>query len=580
MANVAKISRTLLRKLVGILATLLISAATVAPLTFDSSAGALLPADGPAPCSATAPSNGYRGYCGTYNSNNTWFGSYGLGFPTPLGWAFCAESPGSGSHYPDVGYNYQPSGAPSGANSAQFPSVGFAFSQATASGLWNGRLGAFTADQAAVGAKLFYDYLVYGGALPSMDPGVAAAFAQLSAWASAAQGAAAAPTLRLSLATPSTSSPLATTASAVVAFPGTNKPVAGVIVTLTASNGTFAGGSSSITVLSDSSGAVSAPVTASGLGTLQVTSSAPVGQLGLVFFAPTQFNLLAQKIVAGAATTTTSSSSSLEIETELFVAKSNAQEPDQGIPGAVYDLFVEGVPPASTPPTPPETEVPAGLTWYASGTTDESGHLGFTIPAGYSWCVKEVSAPPEYILDPALRCTAVITTSSTDPVRTLAVSEEVASVALDAFKFNALHPGLGIPGASYALFVVGPFPIGFEPPTPPESVSVPDGMEFFASGTTDERGSLRFTIPSGHEWCLREVVVPAGYLIDDGLHCTAVLTAESPESETTVALPEVAVLATTGSPSPFPLGIALILSGISLASIGRFRSKVRARDQR
>jgi LPXTG-motif cell wall-anchored protein len=498
-------------------------------------------------------------------------------FPTPLGWGFCASG-ASGGDYPNTNYDYLPAGAPAGANGASFAPVGFALSQADAEGFWSGQPGLFNADEAAVAAKLFYDYFVWGGPVPSMDPGVAAAYNQLLSWEIAAQGATGTPLLSLNLANPSSVAPLASTATAVVSFPGSSNPVPGVPITLNLTNGSFPGGATSITLFSDAQGSVSVSVTASGAGTLSVSGDTVVGQLGLLFFAPSRFDLAAQEIVAGLATTQASASASIQIDTELYVEKWNATEPGQGIPGADYNLFVQGTPPTPTPTPLVGTVVPAGMTWWASGTTDQGGHLGFDIPAGYAWCVQELSVPPEFIFDPALHCTAVITVASSDPVRTVAVAEVVSSVTLTALKFNVAKPGQVIPGASYALFVVGAFPTGFTPPTPPPSVNVPAGMELFATGTTDPKGSLVFTMPSGHRWCLQELIVPAGYILDPGLHCTGLLNQTSSGSETTLALPELAdppKLPETGAGSPWPGGLGLLLCGLLLLRWSARRRRLR-----
>ncbi|MSX68866.1 MAG: hypothetical protein F2757_08180, partial [Actinobacteria bacterium] len=56
----------------------------------SSAQGSTIMFDGPALCSSGSPPDGYQGYCATYNGDNTWYGSYGLGFPTDPGWGLCA----------------------------------------------------------------------------------------------------------------------------------------------------------------------------------------------------------------------------------------------------------------------------------------------------------------------------------------------------------------------------------------------------------------------------------------------------------------------------------------------------------
>ncbi len=744
------------------------------PLSVAQSARAAPPPphDGPAPCTAGPPPDPYRGYCATYGGANTYFGSYGLGFPTPLGWGMCAWPAGSGGAYPSPFYNYALTDPPTGADTRDLMAFGFAMSEAVVTGFWAGN-GSFNADQAAVAAKLYYDALAWHTPLPSMDAGVTAAVSILYNLTVNAIDATAPPVLGVSLPGGATSFTTSTTVTVTINFPGSNQPLAGVTVLLGLQNATFdANGATAISGVTDSSGVASFPLTASGpVVSVTLTTVTRVGQYGILFLRPTTGQLNAQEIVAaadpigmsrvdvftanapgpppppppapgsvsvhkegndpgyfsvvgaqfevlsgstvldtlsidasgnagpsaplapgsyvlhesvpppgyqpvadhpfavlagtntaisltgadgdlvypaqvtifkrdritgvplagavfdvafdptnsgsftqdlgtcttdaggqcaptgndgsdllpgdyqvtevaappgyaldpsstvrrvelGAGEAGTVTFTDVEATTSLFVQKSNATEPNQGVPDATYDLFVQGPPPQSTPPTPPPgTPTFANMTWYAIGTTDAGGHLGFTIPVGYSWCVLERSAPQDFLIDPGLRCTARIDATTPDPVKTVAVSEAVASVTLDAYKFNASHPGERIPGASYALFVNGSFPIGFTPPPVPAAISVPPGMSLFATATTDAAGSLSFTVPSGYAWCLEEVGVPTGYLRDDGLHCTAVLTSSGALRGPTLALPE---LAATGTTIPLGLGVLLVGSGVAL----------------
>lgn len=135
-------------------------------------------ADGLAPCSVGPPPVPYAGYCGTFDGDNTWYGSYGPGFPTAQGWAFCAEPPASGGDYPIPRYDYVPGGAPFGAG-GDWNALGFAFSQAQAAGYWGGSAGQFTGDQMAAAGKFLYDTVVWGSPVPSMDDGTLAAYEDL-----------------------------------------------------------------------------------------------------------------------------------------------------------------------------------------------------------------------------------------------------------------------------------------------------------------------------------------------------------------------------------------------------------------
>ena len=946
-------------------------------------------ADGPAPCSAGTPPFAYRGFCASYGGNNTFYGSYGLGFPTPLGWALCAFRAGGGGSYPAPGYGYVLTGPPPGVDTAALDPLGYAFSRADVEGFWNGSPGRFTADQAAVAAKLLYDAVAWHMSVPSMDPGVSAAYVTLFGWELTAIGATSAPNITVALAGGGSTFTSTATIDVSVWFPGSNRGVsdAGVILGLT--NATFtATGSTTGALITDATGAGSIGIKASGTGPVTVTveAAARVGQPGLLFYRPTQHVLDAQTIVAGAApttayrsatftslapppatgtisvvkagddtaywpisgavfnvisgttvmdslvvrddgtsaasgplppgpyvvreisappgyglapdqlvtvvagantvasftgaaadraipatltlhkvsatsgaplggavldvrfdptntgsfsedlgtcttdaagacvptgndgaallpgryriteitpppgyaldphgpvvvmlgpgqaglvrfedpplvpqgfqkeatgnvnpstvllsgavidvrdtldhlvatcttdphgacstdavlidgnrycwdeaqappglaagargcftasvasatipivvrdqglyvevdarkvstadptiglpgavfdfyrmdsgagptnpqpapgavvlsggtwvarsvsaanglapsslqlpgyayciiehaappgfarnatpvctqvlegvttqppTTVTISVADVETTTMLFVAKTNTTQPGTGVPGARYDLYVREPAPTSAPATPdPSAPVLAGMRWYAAGLTSATGHLSFAIPLGYQWCIKERSAPADFVLDQGIHCTGTIDAQSSDSVRTIAVTETPSLLEIDGFKFNSAHPGEGIPGASYALFVDGPMPVGFVGPTPPPGMDIPSGMALFATATTDATGNVRFSVPAGSRWCLEELDAPAGYQLDRGLHCTAVLTASVPGTVTNIALPEIGALAITGGSMPTPIGLGLVGLGVVLLIVARRR---------
>ncbi len=243
----------------------------------------------------------------------------------------------------------------------------------------------------------------------------------------------------------------------------------------------------------------------------------------------------------------------------LSVYKYNSLIPGSGIPGATYDLYVQGPPPPSgitgTPPADAATE--AGDTWYARGTTGSDGRLSFTVPAGYSWCVLEVSAPVDYVLDPALHCSAVLTADSPASATTIAVPETLATVHITAYKYNSRQPDTVIPGATYEVVANGAEPAG-APAAAPAGTVVPGGDRFWAEGTTNAEGVLTFAVPAGYSWCLHELIAPAQYEPDPAFHCTAVLTTDTAAAAATIAVPEVPMtqsLAFTGFQ-------ALLLGGV------------------
>jgi hypothetical protein len=277
-----------------------------------------------------------------------------------------------------------------------------------------------------------------------------------------------------------------------------------------------------------------------------------------------------------------------EATVTVAVHKFDVLAPDSGVPGATYDLYVEGpVPPSGVlAQTPTDADAEPDDTWYARGTTGSDGVLDFTVPAGHAWCVREVSAPPDYLLDPALHCTAVLTTTSPLDATTVALPETRATVHLSAYKYNALQPNTTIPDATYELLAQDADPPG-SPSAPPAGSSVPAGDTFFAEATTDEQGMLTFAVPAGYSWCLYEVHAPADYRSDPAFHCTAVLTADSPVAASTLAVPEVPTggqLAFTGGPTIWLLVIGALLIGCGTGAmlLGRYprRPERRRRTRR
>jgi hypothetical protein len=268
----------------------------------------------------------------------------------------------------------------------------------------------------------------------------------------------------------------------------------------------------------------------------------------------------------------------------LSAHKFNAQVPDTSIPGATYDLYVEGSgPPATSPTTPPANAASEpGDTWYSRGTTDASGNLSFTVPAGYAWCLAEQSAPTDYLPDTGLHCSSTLTTSSPASATTIALPETVATVYVSAHKYNSLQPGTVIAGATYALMVQGPAPADAPTGAPtsgpgrqPAGMRVPTGDTYWTQGTTDAQGLLSFAVPAGSSWCLIEVTAPAGYEPDPATHCTGVLTTQTSAAAASLALPELPVpagaLAFTGGPSIWLAisGLLLVMGGFGLLVIKR-----------
>ncbi len=344
--------------------------------------------DGPAPCTSGPPPDPFRGFCATYNGSNTWFGSYGPGFPTAAGWAFCAEPPASGSPYPSPSYAYQLSGPPPGADTTRLDQLGYAFSNATVQGFWDGAAGLFTADQAAVAGKLLYDDVVWHTGAGTMDPGVQAAYTRLLVWLAAAIGATGPPGVAVSLVGGGTTFTTSATIRTTVAFPGSGVGVSGIGVLVGLTNATFdgTGGATSALGTTDGSGHLDQAITATGSGpvTVSVTSLVRVGQLGLQFFRPSALLLNAQTIVAG-------SSPIYQAGSATF--SSSGPPPSTG----TISVIKAGDDTAYYPITGAQFEVRSGGTVVATLVTDATGATGSSGPlAPGPYTVHESVAPPGY----------------------------------------------------------------------------------------------------------------------------------------------------------------------------------------
>lgn len=123
-------------------------------------------------------------------------------------------------------------------------------------------------------------------------------------------------------------------------------------------------------------------------------------------------------------------------------SKYNSLQPGTVIPDATYELLASGDQPPGAPTVAPSAAVvPAGDYFWAEGTTDQNGVLSFDVPAGYSWCLHELIAPPDYRSDPAYHCTAVLTTDSSEAAATVAVPEIPTTGSLAYTGFPAMWVG-------------------------------------------------------------------------------------------------------------------------------------------
>ncbi len=228
---------------------------------------------------------------------------------------------------------------------------------------------------------------------------------------------------------------------------------------------------------------------------------------------------------------------------EVAAHKVDATNPAVGLGGAVLDLYRNdgGDGPGAIPTAPGDAAMRTGQTWMARASTaaDGTANFGFQFP-GYAYCVVEHQAPVNYLLTGAPQCTSVLAGTAVTPasLSTLTVSDTEATVTLSAHKFNSAQPDTNIVGAVYDLYVEGDGPPTSQAQSEPSDVATEVGDTWFDRATTDGGGNLRFTVPAGYAWCLREVVAPSDYLADMALHCTDVLTVGAAPSAAMVALPE------------------------------------------
>lgn len=412
--------------------TLLATAVTLAPTTPAF-------ADGPAPCSVGGPPFPFHGFCATYSGDNTWYGSYGPGFPTDDGWGLCADPPASGGDYPAPGYNYEASSAPAGANTSQAGALGFAFSEAQAEGWWEGSPGQFTADQAAVAGKLLYDAVIWASPVPAMDPGVLSAYEALDGWYVQAVGSTGNPKFTAKLVGGGTTFAGQATYRVRVEFPGTANSVAGLAVQLFISGGTLdsASGPTSLTMSTDASGRADFPIFAAAPGPVSVTATVPggLGQFGLGFLAPTAVELGAQELAAFSTPATVDLRQQLTaVPTTgtVSVAKEGDDQAYYPLAGATFEVLAG-------------SSVEATLIAGADGTTNVSGPL----PAG-TYAVHEQAAPPGYGTAPDQTVTVVAGTNTVASF-TGASEDHVVPASLNIEKADA-QTGALLPGAVFDVW--------------------------------------------------------------------------------------------------------------------------------
>ena len=398
----------------------------------------LASADGPAPCTAGGPPDPFHGFCATFGGRNTFYGSYGPGFPSTLGWGFCAENAATGGDYPVPSYGYAPSGAPPGADTASLGALGYAFSQAQANGWWTGGDGAASADDFAAAGKILFDEVVWAQPLPSMGPGLATAFNDLDGWFDQAAGASGSPTLTLGIAGGGTTMSGSAFVQVHVQFPGSNAPVVGLGLLLSVTDGSFdnPAGPTTVGVATDSGGNAVVPVFASGgAPTVTVDSAAGVGQIGIGFYRSA--NPAAQDLAAFPSPTAltgqlvlTNSAPSGATGT-LSVQKAVDDGAYYGPGGAVFDVSSQGV-------------------VVATLTTGPTGSAGPTPPlAAGTYVVTEAEPPAGYVAGPA-QTVSVTQTANTVVSYTGALTNRIVPATVTIAKLDG-HTKTPLDGAVFEV---------------------------------------------------------------------------------------------------------------------------------
>lgn len=243
----------------------------------------------------------YRGYCATFDGMNTYYGLYGLGFPTEIGWGICSALPASGGDYPEPAYDYAPVGPPAGVRTLHLAALGYALSDVGWRGwIRNGRPGHFSAEQLGAAVKLVYDNEAWGIVYPVTDAGTTEAIELLRSITSHVAGITAAPTIGLTLRRGTT---LKRTGVLVVKIrvPGARRALSDTLVAVQLRGATVTGTSATSGVIrSGARGTASMSITVTGLDRASVTAraSATLGVPGMTFWAPREGRLSAQVIAA------------------------------------------------------------------------------------------------------------------------------------------------------------------------------------------------------------------------------------------------------------------------------------------
>ncbi len=379
--------RTLFRRGV-LLASLLVLTLIALPIAPASVASAAQQRNGPAPCSSGNPPSPYKGYCGTYGGKNTWYGSYGLGFPGALGWVLCANNPSNAGSYPSPTYAYTSTTAPSGMQTSSNVALGFALSESAARGwVTGGNPGQFSANELGAAMRILSSEKWWATPAVNMEPGLTRAYDALKALLSAATDSTANPTVALLVSGGDTTFATSTQLTGRLTFPGSGRPLAGTKLTWTVSGATFtsASGATSMTTTTDATGRSSVTVVNSGGAAHPITISAvaTVGQRNISYLRPTIYVPSAQIVGAGPGTTRVAHSMTVNSGVPtgtIALEKQGDAGPYLDLAGAEFDVLdasgqlVDTLTTSSLGLAGPTEDLPIG-TYTVHETTPPWGYL-------------------------------------------------------------------------------------------------------------------------------------------------------------------------------------------------------------
>lgn len=283
-----------------ILATFVMAASWI--FTAPASWAARAHVEGIGLCTSTDPPYPFHGSCGTFNNQNTYYGSYGLGFPSPGGWGFCAHEAGRGGWYPAPGYNYTLGSAPNGITTTNLSALGWTISEAQRLGWWvSGNGTAFNADDVAVAGKLLYDNVAWGTSLPSLSGQLGRALTALRQLLKTGQSITATPNLKVTLNGGGSTIFTSGTLTVRVAVAGNNNPVANQVVKVTLTGAiSDTSGTTIQWVTTDVSGnaTVNFSVPSQLPGAVGVSVSTSLAAPGMLFYNPTVSSSSAQTLAS------------------------------------------------------------------------------------------------------------------------------------------------------------------------------------------------------------------------------------------------------------------------------------------